>query len=1002
MKRYPSGLITADPVTLGSSSNGYIVSSTDQLQYNFSGVWPTQPLPPFPTYTSLSYSNSFDGTGDYLSIPSNPSLAFGTGDFTVEAWVNWSSISAPRPIIDMQSSGSFNLYWDNGAFNVNSLVVSDRTANQIVYSFLPTIGIWYHIAVSRSGTNLRLFVNGILVSTAASNTTNYAAGISHIGGDTGTSWYHNGYISNLRVVKGQAVYTGNFTVPTSPLALTQSSSSNVASIINTIPSNGNSVYFDGTGDYLTFPGTFSLPTATTPFTIEAWVYFTAFTGVAIASTNWASSGAIPFVMGMGSGSGLSGGATPWFGYFSGSAWTTVVQSSTSLSLNQWYHLAYVYTGSSATIYANGVNIGTASFSSWTTNSQPNFYVGRRWDLTGSDYFTGYISNFRFTIGTAAYTGNFTTPTAPLAITQSASSNISAIVNTIPENDGSVYFDGDGDYLSLPSNTAFQMGTGDFTLECWVKIQSSSGGMALIDLRNGQQPSVSPLLYLVDGQATYYVSGAARISGATLNTFTWYHLAVVRSSSVTTLYVNGTASGSTYADTNDYILNAPILGKYSDASVGYLNGYLNNVRIVKGTAVYTSTFTPPTTSLSAISGTSLLTCQLSTIKDNSVNAFTITVNGGTRVALADSPFGVSNVKILTAQSPRIVDTSLANNTITVNGDAKSLADSPFGVSNVKLLTAQSPTVIDNSLNNFTTTVNGDTKALALSPFDTTLQTAYLAVAGGGGGGGQGGGGGAGGLLYRTNLILVPNVTYTITIGAGGTISSGSSFGSDTRITNAGFAANITAIGGGAGQSRDIAMPGGVGGSGGGGGAGGAGGNATGQAGTPGQGFAGGNGYFSNPDGGGGGGGGAGGVGQGAGTRYQGNGGIGVYLTISGSNVAYAGGGGGGSVGGFNNGGGAGGIGGGGGGSHGTTGGGGSASGTPSTTAAPGTYGPGAVNTGGGGGGGGTFSSGTGGSGIVILASNIYQASNVTGNPNVTYDYGNSVAIYRFWQSGTIKW
>ena len=107
MKRYPTGLITADPVTLGSSSNGYIVSSTDQLQYNFSGVWPTQP---FPTYTTLSYSNSFDGTGDYLSIPSNPSLAFGTGDFTVEAWVNWSSISAPRPIIDMQSSGSFNLY----------------------------------------------------------------------------------------------------------------------------------------------------------------------------------------------------------------------------------------------------------------------------------------------------------------------------------------------------------------------------------------------------------------------------------------------------------------------------------------------------------------------------------------------------------------------------------------------------------------------------------------------------------------------------------------------------------------------------------------------------------------------------------------------------------------------------------------------------------------------------------------------------------------------------
>ena len=95
MKRYPSGLITADPVTLGSSSNGYIVSSTDQLQYNFSGVWPTQP---FPTYTTLSYSNSFDGTGDYLTVPSNTALQFGTGDFTIEAWIYQTAFSGDTPI----------------------------------------------------------------------------------------------------------------------------------------------------------------------------------------------------------------------------------------------------------------------------------------------------------------------------------------------------------------------------------------------------------------------------------------------------------------------------------------------------------------------------------------------------------------------------------------------------------------------------------------------------------------------------------------------------------------------------------------------------------------------------------------------------------------------------------------------------------------------------------------------------------------------------------------
>ena len=477
-----------------------------------------------------------------------------------------------------------------------------------------------------------------------------------------------------------------------------------------------------------------------------------------------------------------------------------------------------------------------------------------------------------------------------------------------------FFDGTGDYLSVPINTAFQMGTGDFTLECWVNISSSGSDMVCIDLRNGQ-PTVAPLLYLVSGQVRYYVNGDAKISGATLNIFTWYHLAVVRSSGVTTLYVNGTASGSTYADTNNYILAGAVLGRFHDSDGGYLNGYLNNVRIVKGTAVYTAAFTPSTTPLTAITNTSLLTCQ-------------------------------------------------------------------------------SPTFVDNSSNNFTITVNGDTKVTNFNPF-TLIQSSYLAVAGGGGGGGQGGGGGAGGLLYRTNLILVPNVTYTITVGAGATSTSpGSSFGSPSTIQNAGFAANITAIGGGAGQSRDVSVPGGIGGSGGGGGAGAAGGSATGAAGTLGQGFAGAPGGFPS---GGGGGGGAGAVGNG-GSPYAGNGGAGVYLTISGSNVAYAGGGGGGGVGGYDSGGGAGGIGGGGGGQHGLAGGGGFPGGTLGTTAAPGTYGPGGINTGGGGGGGAYL----GGSGIVILRANVYAAANVTGNPNVTYNFNDSTATYRFWQSGTIRW
>ena len=761
MKRYPSGLITADPVTLGSSSNGYIVSSTDQLQYNFSGVWPIAPLPPFPTYTSLSYSNSFDGNGDYLTYPE---IIIGAGQFTVEAWV-YLTQSTDATVF---STGRF---WFKFYSATSISLVQGGVVDILTASSLPSVlNTWAHIAVTRNSANLiQIWLNGVSVASVTNSVSfDTVTSTGKIGIESGSliqPFY--GYISNLRVVKGQAVYTGNFTVPTSPLALTQSSSSNVASIINTIPSNGGSVYFDGTGDYLSVP---NINFSTNPYTIEGWFYITA--------------------------------------------------TSVPSNINFW-----------------GTDNGSGA--------QPKMVL-------------------------------------------------------------------------VADGTQFQ-------LLC------NNGGDASIAVNHGG-----------------------------LAVSRWHHIAVVKegtSANQHKIYLNGTALNSTSAAWGSLssITATFNIGYIGEGFGSVFQGYISNFRIVNGTALYTSNFTPPTSSLTAITNTSLLTCQSSTIIDNRSSPLTITVTGDTKVALTDSPFGVSNVK---------------------------------------LLTAQSPTVIDNSLNNFTITVNGDTKALALSPFDTTLRTAYLAVAGGGGGGGQGGGGGAGGLLYRTNLILVPNVTYTITIGAGGTTSAGSSFGSDSKITNAGFAANITAIGGGAGQSRDITVPGGVGGSGGGGGAGASGGNATGQAGTPGQGNSGAPGGFPS---GGGGGGGAGGAGNG-GSPYAGNGGIGVYLTISGSNVAYAGGGGGGGVGGYNSGGGAGGIGGGGGGSHGTTGGGGFPGGTLSTTAAPGTYGPGAINTGGGGGG----AVYLGGSGIVILASNIYQASNVTGNPNVTYDYGNSVAIYRFWQSGTIKW
>ena len=177
------------------------------------------------------YYGSFNGTNQYLSISTNAALNFGTGDFTVEAWVNTTAANVGDFFI-ITSTGSA------GGFFVgyNSSVASygwGVTGSTWDYSTgaTKTNGVWQHIAVSRSGTNMRIFVNGVQAGTTQLKNTAYNLGVtSTVVGWQSSSYYFPGFISNLRVVKGVAVYTGNFTVSLSDLSTTQSSVGNIAAI----------------------------------------------------------------------------------------------------------------------------------------------------------------------------------------------------------------------------------------------------------------------------------------------------------------------------------------------------------------------------------------------------------------------------------------------------------------------------------------------------------------------------------------------------------------------------------------------------------------------------------------------------------------------------------------------------------------------------------------------------------------------------------------------------
>ena len=199
---------------------------------------------------------------------------------------------------------------------------------------------------------------------------------------------------------------------------------------------------------------------------------------------------------------------------------------------------------------------------------------------------------------------------------------------------SVELDGTGDYLSIASSSDFAFGTGDFTWEGWFKLEDD--GSYLINFG----ADVGTLSFYTWGSATrrlkYYndSAGAQEIEDVVLDKGQWYHFAVARSSNTTKVFINGIEKKS-FTDNKDYGSEACYLGA-SSAGGSDLAAKMSNVRIVKGTAVYTSSFRPPTEPLTNITNTKLLCCNDSSTTGSTVTPGTITANGNPQSS-TDSPF-----------------------------------------------------------------------------------------------------------------------------------------------------------------------------------------------------------------------------------------------------------------------------------------------------------------------------------------------------------------------------
>jgi hypothetical protein len=299
------------------------------------------------------------------------------------------------------------------------------------------------------------------------------------------------------------------------------------------------------------------------------------------------------------------------------------------------------------------NVAFSKLSGGTQNSifilqSPN-YAGYYTSLNGITWsFGGNFPNTKFVDSSS---NNF-------SITTNGNPTQVALNPFIPTGYWSGYFDGTGDYLAVADNAAFDLAASNFNVETWVNFSAlpAASGAATFVSQWPQSPATNRgwWFYLFNSAGTYQLyltystNGTAQTNlGVSLPSApaigTWNHVAFVRSGNNFLVFWNGTQVGTTQT------LSATIFNSAGEVWIGAQNesavsspltGYQSNTRIVKGTAVYTANFTPPTSPLTAIANTSLLCLQDNRFKDNSTNAFTITRNGDARVSEI-APFALTS-------------------------------------------------------------------------------------------------------------------------------------------------------------------------------------------------------------------------------------------------------------------------------------------------------------------------------------------------------------------------
>jgi len=557
--------------------------------------------------------------------------------YTGSAWYLVATMVNDSPTAITGVDGSYTLATDGTATTITA-VSTDPEGFPLTWSYAVTSGSLGSTATVSQADN----VFTVTPSTNSAHAGNFSITFSVTDGATGavnavSAFTLSFFVANSRytTLSVRATNTGSNQIfddaSTSNHTITVAGDT-TTSTFSPYRHGGYSFKGDGTDDYLQIPHSTDTNLAG-DFTIECWVYLNSNKNSNGLVSKWTGGGTYGYQLyatssGVEFYSGNAGGGGAWMDFSIGSA----------LTLSQWHHLVVSRTGSTISTYLNGTRTNTSTDSSDCSASTP-LRIGTTGSNFSSNSLDGYLSNVRIVNGTGLYTGTtYTVPTAPLTpITntkfllgqlpyfkdQSTSNhtitpngNVSLEAKSVFDNapyleashGASAKIESSGSNRLTSPITA--MGTGDFTVSGWVYTIGSNSSDIIFDTRPIASDA-STGFYLAQYNAGYFYVGTAGNNFGPIQGTTnypknvWNHFAIVRDSSGNLkMYINGNLEGTDAIGTSKDLTSTDITIGSNRAGSSTCNAYVSDLKI-ESTAVYTTTFTPPTTPAVSNSNTTFL-------------------------------------------------------------------------------------------------------------------------------------------------------------------------------------------------------------------------------------------------------------------------------------------------------------------------------------------------------------------------------------------------------------